>query len=122
MITKLPESSGKNIGFLIHGKLTDDDYKQTLIPVLEETIEKDGKVNILFRMEKFEGWTAHGGWDDFINWPNFASINRLAVIIDENWHEFATWLFEFFAKITFIRIKFFREEQTDEAWEWLRGE
>ncbi|MBN2735251.1 MAG: STAS/SEC14 domain-containing protein [Methanomicrobiaceae archaeon] len=122
MITEMPESSGGNLGFIIKGKLTDDDYKTTLIPVLEEAIKSEGRVNVLFKMENFEGWTAHGAWDDFINWPKFASIKRFAVLVDENWHDFATWLFEFFATITFIKIKFFKGDQTDEAWEWLKGE
>jgi len=57
MITELPESSGRDVGFLIQEKLTDEDYKQTLIPVIEEAIKDQQKINVLFQMHLFRGWT-----------------------------------------------------------------
>ncbi len=120
MITQLPESSGGDIGFLIQGKLTDEDYQETLIPVLEEAIKSQEKIGILFQMENFEGWTAHGAWDDFINWPKFRSVERMAILVDENWHELISWLFTVFATVTGIEIKFFKKDQPAEAWSWLR--
>lgn len=72
-------------------------------------------------MENFEGWTAHGAWDDFINWPKFRAVERMAMVIDENWHEFMTWLFKAMATITHIDMRFFKEEQLAEAWDWLRA-
>jgi hypothetical protein len=120
MITRLPESSGNVIGFRITGKLTDDDYRTTFIPVVEETIRASHTFRVLFQMENFGGWTPHGAWDDFINWPKFVSCERMAVVIDENWQEFMTWLFTVVAKITHIEIRFFRVSQVSEAWNWLR--
>jgi len=73
MITELPESSGRDVGFLIQGKLTDEDYKQTLIPVIEEALKDRQKINVLFQMHLFRGWTAGGAWDDFVNWPKAKS-------------------------------------------------
>jgi len=120
MITQLSESSGGNIGFLIQGKLTDEDYREILIPVLEEAIESREKIGLLFQMEHFEGWTAHGAWEDCINWPKFRSVERLALLVDENWHELVSWLFTVFATITGIEIKFFEKDDQAEAWAWLR--
>ena len=120
MITQLPESSGGAIGFLIRGKLTDEDYRETLIPVLEDAIKSEKKIGLLFQMEDFEGWTAHGAWDDLISWPKFRSVDRLAILIDENWHELVSWLFTVFAKVTGIEIRFFEKGEQAEAWYWLR--
>ncbi|MBN2735250.1 MAG: STAS/SEC14 domain-containing protein [Methanomicrobiaceae archaeon] len=120
MITKLPESSGANIGFLIHGKLTDGDYRQTLIPVLEEAIKSEGRIRLLLKMDNFEGWTPLGAWDEFINWPKFQSIERIAIIVDENWHDLATWLFEVFAIIAHIEIKFFDKDRLLGGWAWIK--
>jgi hypothetical protein len=121
MISTLPESSGKVIGFLIKGKLTDKDYKQELIPSLEDAIKPGQKIRLLMQMEKFMGWTPHGAWDDFINWPKVMSIERMAFVIDENWHDFMSWLFRVFASIAHIEIRFFRKEQLADAWDWLRA-
>lgn len=121
MLAKLPESGGNIAGFLIRGKLTDEDYKTGLIPPLEEAVAAHKKIRILFRMEDFGGWTAHGAWDDFVNWPKFISIERMAIVIDENWHEFMTWLFKAIAGIVRIDMKFFRKDQLADAWAWLRA-
>lgn len=121
MLTKLPESNGNVAGFLIRGQLTDEDYRDELIPPLEEAIAAHQKIRILLQVENFEGWTAHGAWDDFINWPKFRAVERMAMVIDENWHEFMTWLFKAMATITHIDMRFFKEEQLAEAWDWLRA-
>lgn len=60
MITQLPESSGGTIGFLVHGKLTDEDYQNVLIPVMEEAIKTRQKIRLLLQMENFLGWTPRG--------------------------------------------------------------
>ena len=121
MITRLSESSGKSVGFLVHGKLTDEDYQKVLIPVVEETIKAHQKIRILFQMENFGGWTPRGAWDDFINWPKFRSVERMAVVIDENWDEYMSWLFKFFAAFTHIEVRFFKKERLADAWNWLRA-
>ena len=121
MITIMPESSGKNTGFLIRGKLTDEDYRKTLIPVLEKALEEHERINIMFKMENFEGWTPHAAWDDFINWPKIAAVNKAAIVFDEKWDEFMSWLFKSYALISHIDMKFFKEDRIDEAWEWLRS-
>ena len=121
MINRLPESTGNTIGFLIQGKLADEDYKDVLIPALEEATKAGGKIRILFVMENFSGWTPHGAWDDFINWPKFLSMERFAVVVDDNWHEFMTWLFSVFVRLSHSEIKFFRMDQRAEAWAWLKA-
>ena len=121
MITRLPESSGNVVGFLVRGQLTDDDYRTTLIPAIEDVTASGKKIRILFRMDQFAGWTAQGAWDDFINWPKFMSVERMAIVVDENWHEFISWLFSVFAQITHIELKFFRKDQLTDAWVWLRA-
>ncbi|MDO9550534.1 MAG: STAS/SEC14 domain-containing protein [Methanoregula sp.] len=83
MIKRLPESSGNVIGFEIKGQLADEDYKQVLIPAVEEVIKAKQKFRVLFQMQDFTGWTAHGAWDDFVNGPKFLSCERLAIVVDE---------------------------------------
>jgi len=120
MITKLPESSGNVIGFVIKGKLVDEDYRLGFIPVVEETMRTSPKFRVLFQMQEFTGWTAHGAWDDFINWPKFRSCERMAIVVDDGWHEFLTWLMKVSGKIMHIDIKFFPTAKTADAWTWLK--
>jgi hypothetical protein len=120
MIEKLAESSGNTIGFLIQGRLTREDYTGLLVPELVAIIERHAKGRVLLQMKNFGGWTIGGAWEDFINWPRFLSIERMAVVVDDSWDEWMTWLFRLFATIG-IDMRFFREERLDEAWAWLRA-
>jgi SpoIIAA-like len=121
MIERLDESSGSIIGFRIHGKLTKEDYTDIFVPAIEKIIREHAKVRLLLHMKQFGGWTLGGAWEDFLNAPKFFSIECMAVVVDESWDEWMTWLFRLFAAIG-IEIRFFREDRMDEAWNWLRGQ
>jgi SpoIIAA-like len=120
MIERLDASSGNVIGFQIHGKLTKEDYTDIFVPAIEKIIGSHAKARLLLHMKHFGGWTLGGAWEDFLNAPKFFSIERMAVVVDESWDEWMTWLFRLFAAIG-IDIRFFREERMEEAWNWLRG-
>jgi hypothetical protein len=89
MFEKLEQSEGKVIGFRAVGKLTDEDYK-SLIPQLEEIIEKEGKVRVLMNMHDFEGFTLKAAMDDTMYWlKHDKDTEKCAVIGDKKWEE---WL------------------------------
>jgi SpoIIAA-like len=121
MIERLEESSGHVIGFRIHGKLSKEDYTGLFVPELGNVIQEYGKARLLLSMKHFEGWTLGGAWEDFFNAPKFFSIERMAVVVDDSWDEWMTWLFRLFAAIG-ITIRFFREDRLGEAWQWLRAD
>jgi hypothetical protein len=60
-IHKIHKSSGNIIGFNVSGKLSDEDYKNLVIPEIEKAIEKFGEICLLWEMEKFHG-IGSGGW------------------------------------------------------------
>ncbi len=70
MIEEIPARCGNCIGFRARGKLTEDDYNRVLIPGIEKGIESYSKVNILFQVEDFKGWTAGGAWEDLMTGRN----------------------------------------------------
>ena len=76
--------------FLIKGKLSDDDFKEHLIPVMDETIKSHGKIRILFQMEDVEGITTHGVWDDIITWPKLRFAERMGFVTDETGSELSS--------------------------------
>jgi SpoIIAA-like len=119
MIERLEESSGNIIGFRIHGKLSKEDYTDIFIPEIQRIIGTHEKARLLLHMKHFGGWTLGGAWEDFLNAPKFFSVERMAVVVDESWDEWMTWLFRLFAAIG-IDIRFFREERLQEAWNWVR--
>lgn len=119
MFQKLEESSGNVIGFKLSGKLTDTDY-QEVIPQFEESIEKWGKIRILWILEDFHGWEAKAAWDDLKYWLKFKDdIERCALIGDEKWEEWMTKLAKPFMR---TKVKYFDQSHMQEAWDWAREE
>jgi hypothetical protein len=123
MIEKLlPESSGKVIGFRIRGKLSEEDYTEVLVPIIEDELEKFPKVRVLLQVENFQGWTAGGAWEDLKNWPTFRFVERMALVGDQSWDDLMTWMLRVFASFTHTELRFYRKERLGEALEWLREE
>jgi hypothetical protein len=60
MIEFMDENTGKYMGIRVSGKLTDTDYKDVLVPRLEQAFKDEGKLDLLVYMDEgFEGWDAH---------------------------------------------------------------
>jgi len=65
MIKILPESKDNILILDAIGKLTDQDYKEILIPRLDSIIGEYGTARLLICMgDDFEGWEAAALWDD----------------------------------------------------------
>ncbi len=110
MIERLAESSGKTIGYRVVGRLTEADYLDTLIPEIDKNIKEFSRIRVLFLMENFEGWTVGGAWEDFTLGPKFRDVERLAVVVDETWDEWMTWLFRVFTKVTGTNLRIFKKD------------
>jgi len=120
MIRWMERSSGKVIGFEASEKLTDDDYADYFIPLLEEAIDEYGDVRLLFKLEHFEGWTAEAAWEDLKLWSKLENIERIAVVGENSREELMTWIAKIFGFISHTDIRYFGEEQIVDAWDWLR--
>ncbi len=119
MIRWMDESSGKVVGFVALETLTDDDYADYFIPLLEEAIDEYGDVRLLLKFEHFEGWTAEAAWEDLKLWPKLESIERIAVVSENAWEEMMTWVAKIIEKISDTEVRFFNEAQIVDAWDWL---
>jgi SpoIIAA-like len=116
MIEKLPQSSGKILGFKISGKLHDEDYKR-FVPLVDEGIAKDGKVRVLAQFEDFHGWDAHALWDDIkFSTTHCTKIERIALVGEKKWEE---WMAKICKPFTMAKIKYFDASQSAAAWSWL---
>ena len=117
MIEILKESSGNVVGFVLGGKLHDDDYK-SFVPQMERIIEREGKVRILAYFHDFRGWDLHAAWDDMaFGTKHFRDIEKFALVGDRKWEE---WMARLCKPFTRAEVKYFDVQELDQAWVWLR--
>jgi len=122
MIEKLPGSSGKILAFRLFGKLTEADYRDVLTPEIGKALKEYPKIRVLFTLERFEGWTVGGAWEDFTFALKLPKVERMAMVVDESWDEWMSWLFKGFTTLTQTDLRFFRQDRNQEAWDWIRAE
>jgi hypothetical protein len=120
MIEFMPESSGEVLGVTAHGKLTDADYKQTLIPRFDSLLQQHGNLKVLFYMaDDFEGWDLEAAWDDAsYGLKHRADFERMAVVGGPDWVD---WCIKWAGFLMKGEIKVFPADQLDQAWTWVRG-
>lgn len=119
MITALPQSSGKTLGFKMSGKLHDEDYKQ-FVPTVETAIKANGKVRLLAQFEDFHGWDLHAMWDDTkFATKHCAEVEKIALVGDKKWEE---WMAKVCRPFTLAKLRYFDLKDVDAAWKWLEEE
>lgn len=98
----------------VQGKLTATDYEQ-LVPQLEQAIEQQDKLELLIRLNDFEGWTPGALVDDLrFDIRHRDDFDRIAVVGEKKLEELGTRLSApFFSG----EVRFFEDE--DQAREWL---
>ena len=120
MSVKLQQSSsnGNLVTVTASDKLTKSDYEH-FVPLLEEMINKHGKIRILFRMEDFHGWDAGALWEDIkFDWKHFSDIEKVAMLGDSRWER---WMAGFCTPFTTATIRYFDAGEGEAAEAWLAG-
>lgn len=120
MIEIMPESNGSALALKATGKLTDADYKEVLIPKIEENIKQFGKAKVvLYLPEGFDGWEAHAMWDDAtFGLRHRNDFEKLAVVGGAGWIEWATKIASHFMT---GQVRTFSEASLREALDWVRA-
>jgi len=120
MFTIMQESCGDTVGVRAEGKLTDKDYKETLIPTLDALFREYGKLNLLFYMDDtFEGWDLDAAWDDAsFGLKHRADFGKMAVVGGPAWVE---WFIKLSAFLLSGEVRTYSANELDSAWEWIRG-
>lgn len=103
------------------GRIEDADYKDSLIPRIENALRNHDKLRLLIRFgPEFEGYSAHAAFDDSVvgikHWHDF---ERLAVVTDVKWIANGVRLF---APIMPGRVRVFSNSQFDDGLKWVIGE
>jgi hypothetical protein len=120
MIRVSEKSEGKVVVLEAEGRLTDQDYKQVLIPRLESVISERGKARVLFDLgEKFRGWEWKALWDDArFGIAHRNDFEKMAVITDRRW---ISWAAKVGARFVGGEIKTFSPNQRAEACSWINA-
>lgn len=118
MIHISDESAGNVLILEATGKLTDEDYKQVLIPRLEAIISEHGKARLLLDMgDRFEGWELKAMWDDaHFGLAHRKDFEKMAVIADRHWVE---WALKVGALLIQGELKTFPPSERAEAHRWI---
>jgi SpoIIAA-like len=120
MIKIQPESKGNILVLGATGKLTDQDYKEILIPSLESIIREHGKARLLLNMgDEFHGWTAEAAWDDArFGLAHRNDFDKLGVIGGPKWVE---WGVKIGGMIMSGEIRSFSSSEYEEALRWINA-
>lgn len=118
-VTIETRDDGKTAEVWVHGKLDASDYK-AFAPVIEESIRRHRKIDVIFHMEDFEGWHAGALWEDVkFDFKHFSDIRRVAVIGDKRWER---GMAAFCTPFTTAKVKFFEHGHEDEARAWATAD
>ena len=120
MIKVLPESKGNVLVLGATGKLTDQDYKEVLIPRLESIIHEHGKARLLLDMgDEFHGWEAAALWDDaHFGLTHRKDFEKMGVIGGPKWVE---WGLNIAAMAISGEVRSFSSNERQEALRWINA-
>jgi hypothetical protein len=84
VISGLPEGT---VGFNATGKVTSDDYKNTLIPLVENALREYPRIKILAVFgDRFDGYDIDAAWEDAkLGASTWRGFDRVAVVSDTKW-------------------------------------
>lgn len=122
MFEILSESKNNLLAVKASGKLTAQDYEQTLLPKLEQLFERHGRLKILVQFSgDFVGWASTAAaWDDMkIGLHHAGDVEKFALVGGPEWVGWGAKLFGMFVS---GQIRLFPEEAREQAMAWLNQE
>ena len=103
------------------GSSTEEDYTENLMPELDRALEQYKKIRLLLQVEYFGGWTQESVWQELKNWPQFSKVERIAIVADDSWDEWMTWMVKITGFFTGTLVRFFKAGRIEEAWDFLES-
>jgi SpoIIAA-like len=120
MIKRIEDMPTGTIGFRASGKLTREDYRKVLEPVLHEAAQS-GDIRMLFALTAFEGLEPAAWFDDVktglgLGIGHHSAWTRSAIVTDVEWVGKA---FQLFAWMTPGEVKVYSLERMEDAKRWV---
>lgn len=112
------DMGGTVLGFRASGKVSHEDYTDTLVPAVEKAVAANGSVSLYYELgSEFEGYTAHAMWDDSKLGMRFlTSFERIAVVTDD---AAIAGAFRLFGPLMPGQARVFANAQKQEAAAWI---
>jgi len=100
------------------GHITGEDYENKLIPLVNERIKAEGKVNLLYVIgPDFKGFSGAAMWDDAkLGLLHFSDFAHIAVVTDVEWIRLGVRMF---APLMPAKVKLFDVAELDAAKAWI---
>jgi stage II sporulation SpoAA-like protein len=118
MIKKLEALPDGVIGFEVEGKIQAEDYRDVVIPAVEEAA-RAGEIRFVIVIPEFHGMNPGALWQDLkVGVEHFRAWKRIAVITDIQWMQQMTSIFGW---MTPGEVKTFAIEDRDKAIAWAAG-
>ena len=106
------------IGVEASGKITEEDYRDVLVPTVEAALAT-GDVRLLYVLDEGAEYSAGAMWADSKLWTkHLKSWSRVAVVSDAEWLERSIHAFGWMMP---GEIKVFEPDDVDDAKAWLAG-
>jgi hypothetical protein len=116
-MVQIESIEGNTIGVKVVDKLTDEDYKNVLVPGLEQVLESHDKVRVLVDATDFEGWNPAAAWDDVtFGMKHRNDFEKLAIVGGKEW---MNWGAKLGARFMSGAVKTFSSEELEQAREWI---
>lgn len=118
MIEVLPQTEGNLLAVKATHKLTNQDYKETLIPRLEAIVRDYGRARFIIDLSNdFHGWDVSAMWDDVrFGVTNRNSFEKMAIVGGPKTVEWGTKLAKMFMS---GEVKCFPTNAYNEAIDWV---
>ena len=106
------------VGILAKGEVTRKDYLEVVIPAVDKSLKRNGKLRLYYELgSEFTGIDFGAEWEDFkIGIEHLSRWERVAVVTDVAWIRHAVSAFRFLMP---GEIRVFTTGQTSEARKWI---
>ncbi|MEJ2542074.1 MAG: STAS/SEC14 domain-containing protein [Gemmatimonadota bacterium] len=118
MLQLIPGLPEQVLGLEATGKVGAEDYRDVLVPALEEKLRRHRRARLLYVLgEEFDGYTGGGAWEDAkVGMKHLTAFERVAVVTESDW----VWnLVQAFGFAIPGEVRLFGLDGMDEAREWV---
>jgi hypothetical protein len=92
-----------------------------VIPEINKAIAERGKINVLLKLEDFEGWTPRAAKEDMKLMSKIEHFERMAIVGEKNLDLNLKLMFEFLGfLLPEVSVKYFSAQDFNKALEWLK--
>lgn len=118
MLEKLTDVPESVVGIKGSGEVTSDDYRNVMIPAVDEALQRQDKVRLLYILgEDVSGFSAGAVWEDTkAGVGHYTRWEKMAVVTDKDWIRHSI---DIVGHLIPGEVKGFTLEQEAEARRWV---